>query len=200
MAILGICIKIETSRTGNRSMCMDISRWQIVDLGTLSSLIVTRGGRWLSGQRGCRFTCKMSVLVGWRCTLSFAPPACRRILCGAVWHGRQLSVRFWPSIAGCLAISAFTVLCPGNAITRFFSSRTSVQGFLITYCISSVAVCENPPLAVLATFKDRSMSDYSSCTRPPCLAMVADMMGTYKKLVVVTNNKIWQLPEPYKLP
>jgi hypothetical protein len=41
------------------------------------------------------------------------------------------------------------------------------------------------------------MLDCSSCTRPPCLAMVADMLKTYKTLVVAAKSEIWQLPRLY---
>ena len=97
------------------------------------------------------------------------------------WQGRHTSVWFSPSIAGCLSIAAVTFLCPGNWTSRFFSSRTSARGFLIWNCVSPIAVRKNPPLAILAIFKARRMSDCSSCTRPPYLAIVADMFKTYKE-------------------
>jgi len=73
-------------------MWIYISGWQIVDLGTLGSLIVTRWHGWRSAQRWHRFWCRLSVSVGWRCTHSFAPPVCQQILCGAVL-ARKASVR-----------------------------------------------------------------------------------------------------------
>jgi len=115
------------------------------------------------------------------------------------WQGRHPGVWFWRSIAGCLAIAAFTLLCPGNSTPRFFSSRTSARGFLIKYYVSTTAVRENPPLAILAMFKARCMSDCSSCTRPPCLAIVADMLNTYKKLVAASNTEMRLWPRPYTL-
>jgi hypothetical protein len=39
-------------------------------------------------------------------------------------------------------------------------------------------------------FKARLMSDCSSCTRPPCLAIIADMLNTYKKLVAASNTEM----------
>ena len=98
------------------------------------------------------------------------------------WQGRQPSVWFSRKIAGCLSIVAFTFLCPGNSTPCFFSSRTSAQGLMIRNCVSSIAARENPPLAILAILKARRMSDCSSCTRPPCLAIVADMLKTYKEI------------------
>jgi len=43
------------------------------------------------------------------------------------------------------------------------------------------------------------MSDFSSCTRPPCLAKVADILKTYKKLVAASTYQIRLLPLPYTL-
>jgi len=56
---------------------------------------------------------------------------------------------------------------------------------------------EKPRLAILAIFKARRMSDYSSCTRPHCLAIVADMLKTYKKLDVASKRKNQLFPQPY---
>jgi len=116
------------------------------------------------------------------------------------WQGRQPSVWFWCIIAGWLSIAAITFLCPRNSTPRFLSSLTSARDFLIRYCVSSVAARENPPLAILAISNARCMSDCSSCTRPPCLAIVADMLKTNKKLVAASSNEIQQWPPPYTLP
>jgi len=101
--------------------------------------------------------------------------------------GRQPSVWISQTIAGCLSMAASTWLCPGNTTPRFFSSQTSACGPLISCCFSSIAVSENPSLAILAIFKARRMSDYWSCTRPPCLAIVADMLKTYNKSVAASS-------------
>jgi len=98
------------------------------------------------------------------------------------WQGRQPSVWISWSIAGCHSIPAFTFLCPGNPTPHFFRSRTSARGFLNRKCVSSIAARENSPLAILAISKARHMSDCSSCTRPPCRAIVADMLKTYKEI------------------
>ena len=100
---------------------------------------------------------------------------------------RQQSVWFLRTIAGCRSIAAITLLCRWNSTTLFFSSWTSAQGFLSSCCVSCIAAHENPPLAIFATFKVSRMSDYSSCTRPPCLAIVADMLKTYKELVAASK-------------
>jgi len=110
------------------------------------------------------------------------------------WQERYQSRRFWWSIAGCVSITAFTFQCSGYSTRRFFTSRTSVQGYMIRYFGCSLAVHDNPPLAILALFKARPTSDCCSCTRPPCLAIVADMLKTYKKLVAASNNEIQQVP------
>ena len=114
------------------------------------------------------------------------------------WQGRQPSIWFSWTIAGCLSIAAFTLLCSGNTTPSFFSSRTSARGFLISCCVSFIVVRENPSLAIVAIFKARRMLDCSSCTQPPCLAIVANMLKTYKKLVSASKvrfgyylNHIW---------
>jgi len=107
-------------------------------------------------------------------------------VCGFVvvsfWQERQPSVWFSRTIAGCLSIAGFSLSCPGNSTPCFFSPQISARGFLICCCVSSIAAHENPPLAILAIFKARHMLDCSSCTRPPCLAIVADMLKTSNKL------------------
>jgi len=121
------------------------------------------------------------------------PPVPLRLqqLCGffavALWQWRRPSIWFSRTIAGCLSSTAFTLLCPGNTSPRFFSSRTLAGGFLISYCVSSIAAGENPSLALLAIFKARRMSDCSSCTRPLCLVIVAHMLKTYKKSVAAST-------------
>jgi hypothetical protein len=52
---------------------------------------------------------------------------------------------------------------------------------LIEYCNSSIKVHEILALAIFAGFNERGMVDCSSCTRPPHLAIVADVLKTYKK-------------------
>jgi hypothetical protein len=110
----------------------------------------------------------------------------RRICeCFAVpfWQWRQPSVGFSRTIAECLSITAFTLLCPGISTPRFFCSQTSVWGILIICWVSSIAARDNPPWALLAISKARRMSDCSRCILPPCLAIVGDMLKTSKKLV-----------------
>jgi len=118
-------------------------------------------------------------------------PLCLQHVCGffavPCGHGRLPSVWFSRTIAGCLSIPAFTLLCLGKTTTCFFSSRTLVHGFFVSCCVSSIAAYEPPSLAILAIFQARHMSDCSSCTQPSCLAIVADMLKTYRKLVATSK-------------
>jgi len=124
-------------------------------------------------------------------------------ICGCVahpfWQDLQPSIGISWTIAGCLSIAVFTCLCTGNSTPRSLSSPTLASGCIISFCISSIAACENPPLAILAISKASHRSDCSSCTRPPYLAIVADKFKTYKKLVAVLKNVFWLLPLPYLL-
>ena len=108
---------------------------------------------------------------------------------GAVpfWQGRLPSVWFSRTIAVCPPIASFTPLYMRNTTLRIFACRTSALGFLISCCVSSIAAHKNPSLAILAIIKARHMSDYSSCTRPPFLAIVAVMLETYKNLVAASR-------------
>jgi len=116
------------------------------------------------------------------------------------WQGRQLSVWLPRSIAGCDSITSFICLCQGDSTPCYFSSWTVAWGFLSRYCVSSIVAHRNPPFAILAKFKARHMSDCSSCTRPPSLAIIADMLITYKKSVAASKSDIQLLPLPYVIP
>jgi len=109
-------------------------------------------------------------------------PLCLQRVCGffamALWQGSQPSDCFSRIIAVCLSIAAFTLLCPGKPTPRIFSSRNSAWGFLTSYHVCSIVACENPSFAILAIFRARRMSDCSSCTWPPGLAIVAEMLKT----------------------
>jgi len=125
-----------------------------------------------------------------------APVSLRhRHVCGVFpvpfWQVKQPSDPFSLTSAGCLSIAAFTFLCPGHSTHRMLSSRTSVQGFLIRNWVSSIVVRKNPPLAILAIFNARRMSDWSGCTRPACLDIVADMLKTYVKLDAGSKGGSW---------
>jgi len=98
-----------------------------------------------------------------------------------VWQDSQPSFCFSETIAGCLSIAAVTLLCLGLSTPCVHSSQTLPRGFLISCCVSSTGTRENPAVAILAIFEARGMSDCSSCTRPPCLAIVPDMLKTSRK-------------------
>jgi len=114
-----------------------------------------------------------------------------QLVCGffavPVRRGRLSPIWFSRTVAGCLSIAAFPLLCPGNTTPHFCYSRTSAGGFLISCCVSSIAAHATPALAILAIIKVRGMSDCSSCTRPACLAIVADMLKTFKKSVAASR-------------
>ena len=113
------------------------------------------------------------------------------------WQRGQPSVWSWWTIAGCLAIAASTFSFQGNSTPHFNSSRALVRGYSIRYNVSSLAVCKHPHLAILAIFNAGHMSDCFRCSWPPWLAMVADMLKTYKKLVAASESEIQLLPQPY---
>jgi len=181
-AILGRWVMIEQSSAGKRSMYIHISGWHAFCFGALSSLTVIRWHRWHAG------------LGGAGCGGGAPVPLCLQQVWGffAVPLGqeRQLSVWFSWSIARCLAIAAFTLIGPGNTTPHFISTRTSALGFLISCCVSSIVARKNRSSAIVAIFKARCMSDCSSCTRPSCLAIVADMLKTYKKYVAASRVRI----------
>jgi hypothetical protein len=99
------------------------------------------------------------------------------------WQESQLSVWLSWTIGRCHSITAFTMLCTRNSTTCFISAQTIANGFLISYCISTIAACKNPSLAIFAIFKVRHMSDCSSCTWPPFITIAADMLATYREFV-----------------
>jgi len=180
-------------------MLISISGRQIDDFRRLSSGGVTGRGRLRAGQRWSPLWSPHSASGGGRCTSSFASPVCLRILCGAILArkaaGRLVMTKHcWVSLYRSLHL-----LCPGNSTPRFFSSWTSAHGVLMRYFMSSIAAREKPSLAIVAIFNARCMSDCSSCTRPPWLAIVADMLKTYKTLVDASNNAIRLLPLAYTL-
>ena len=103
------------------------------------------------------------------------------------WQGRQLSVRFSRTSAGCHSIAAFTSFRQGYTTHLMFSSLTPAWCYLIRCCVSSLEARENPSLAILAIFKASRMSECSCCTGPPCLVIVPDMLRPYKNWVTATR-------------
>jgi hypothetical protein len=52
-------------------------------------------------------------------------------------------------------------------------------------------------LAIFTIFHARCMLESSRYTQSPCLAIVADMLKSSKKLVAASNSAIWLLSLPY---
>jgi len=179
LAILGICIKNEKMSIGKRSMYIHISRWHTFDLGTLSCIIVTGRHRWRSGQMWRR--------VWRRCNCFSMPPLCLRIVCCAILAQKAAVSLIFANHCQVSFHCSLTFRCLGNSTLGFFSARTSVQRVLIMSCVFFIAAREDPCFAISAIFKARLMSDCSSCTWPPCLAILADMLKTYKKLAAASD-------------
>jgi hypothetical protein len=126
----------------------------------------------VSGRGGCR--------LGGGAPVPFCLKRVSSFFAVPVWQGRQRSMWFSQTSAECLLITAFTMSCPGYTTPHFCCSRTSAWGCSISYCVSSIAACESHPISILVIFKARRMSHYSSCIRPPCVNIIADMSKTYK--------------------
>ena len=75
---------LEKLRKGKTCMWIGISGRQIHDFGRSSSGTVTGWGGWRAARRCNQLWNLLSMSGGWRCTCSFACPACLRILCGAI--------------------------------------------------------------------------------------------------------------------
>jgi len=169
----------------------------ILELWALSLSLGGRGGVLGRGGVGSGFRC-----LG-RSGGGATVPLPLQLVCGLIAallaQGKHSTVWFWRSIARCYPIAAFTILCPGTSTLSFLSSWILALGFLIRYCVSSTAVCANPPVAIWAIFHAKCMSDCSNCSRPPCLAIVADMLKTYKGLVSAHKNDVRLLLQPYTL-
>jgi len=85
--VLGIFIIFEELHTGKSCRRICISGRQIDQFRRLSSGSVTGWGRWggwRDGRMGSRLWSPYSASGGWRCTCSFASPACLGFLCGAI--------------------------------------------------------------------------------------------------------------------
>jgi hypothetical protein len=181
LAILVRYIKSQKLSTGKRCMWIAIFDWQNDDLGTFLSGIIASWGGW-----GCGVVGRGSVRCGVGCRRRSggreSVPLCLQPFCVfctvPFWQGRNPAMWFWGNIARWLSIAAFTFSYPGYCTACFFSSRTFDRGFLITYCLFCIGVRNNPPVAIFMIFEARCMWDCFSCHRPPCLAIVSDMLQT----------------------
>jgi len=125
-------------------------------------------------------------------------------VCGVImapcWQGTYPPLWLWKIKAGCLSIAASTFQCAGNSTPRFSPSWTSARRFLIWDCSSFIVPHKNPPFAILARSMARPMSDCSSWTQPPYLAIVVASSKTYKILCAASNHAILLLCQLYMLP
>ena len=174
--------------------------------GTRSIYKMTPPSLWVGRAGGVASGCGDRSLVGCLSQAGGGVPAplCLQRVWGfcAVAFGQRKQPSIWCSrtIARCLFIAVITCLCPAPSTPRLLPSRTLAGGFSIRYWVYYIAVREIPPLAILAIFKARRMSDCSSCTQPPFLAIVADMWKSYKKIVPASTDEIRLLPQPYTFP
>jgi len=200
LAIFGICVNIEKlsgrkrgiyiiTYPGGTSSISDISAPWLLPGWAVGAPIAWGVGSALSSQSRSGGVAPVPLCLQRHWGLCAVP----------FWHETQSSDWFSWSIARCLSITSFTYLCPCHSTPQVFYFGTSAWGLLIRYYVSSIAAHKNPLLASLAIFNARRMSDCSSCAQPLCLAIVADMLKTYKQLVAAFTDLIWQLPQPYPL-
>jgi len=180
-AILGRCIKSKKFSTGKRWMWIPISGCQIDELGTLRSGIVTGWGDKHSGKRCCWLQSRLSASVGCGCTCSFASPACLRMLRSAIVAGKASSgvvlikyspVSFYRSLH--LAMPRKLHIC--HLLISDLGARLLHQIFCFPHCRA-----RKPFFGHCGHIQGQAHVDCSVCTWPPCLAIVADMLTTYKK-------------------
>ena len=106
----------------------------------------------------------------WRCASSFAPPACLLILCCAILECKAAGSLIFINHCRMSFYCSLHLFMPRKLNSSLLLFSDFGRSFLTSCCVSSTAVYQNRPLAILAIFKARRMSDCSSCTRPPCLA------------------------------
>jgi len=139
LAILGICIMIETLSIGKRSMCIHISGFNTISWGTMSSRIFTTWCRWHSGRRWRWFWHQLSEMDWWSCTRSFEPPQCLTILCWAIVPIKA-AVRLiiishsWLSFYRTIHISMPRKLNSPLSCSLYFSARFVDQVLHFFYC------------------------------------------------------------------
>jgi len=165
---------IETLSIGKRRMYIHTPEWHTFYFIAFSFLTITK---WRRGRSGRRRRSRRKWYSGWqyhcfwgRCTGLFATPACLQILCCAILA--------WKKAVHMMFLNHCQVSFYRNLqlfITRRLNSLLLLfldlaQGFLIDCCVSSIVVCKNPPLAIVAIFKARRMSDCSSWSWPPLSA------------------------------
>ena len=176
-----------------------ISGRHIDDCSRLSSGSVTGWGVWRAWRRWGQLWNLLSASGGWRCTCSFACPACLRIFCGDILARNAAGCSVLTKYCQVSLYPSLHLFVPRKLNTPLLFFSDVGAWFVNEIFVSSIVVREKPSLATLAIFNARRMSDCSSCTQPPCLAIVADMLNTYKTLVDASNNEIRLLPLRYTL-
>jgi hypothetical protein len=73
-----------------------------------------------------------------------------------------------------------------------FGVRIVDEAFHFLYCSMWI-----PSFGHLVIFKARCMLDFSNCTKPPCLAIVDEMLKTYRKLVASSKSNLQLVSQPY---
>jgi len=186
---------IEKSTVGMRRMYIHIQGCHTLCFITVMSVTVTWWLTWRFGWRqSSRWRCRR---FWWRCGGSFGPPACLLILCCAILtHKAAVCLIFVNHCRVSFYCSLHHLTTRKlNSLPLLFS-EFGVR-YLFSSWVSTIAACENSALDIWAIVKARQMSDCSSCTRPPCLDIMADKLKPYKILVVVSKWKIRLLPNSY---
>jgi len=163
-------------------------QWRLPGLG--SRVAVTR--TWRLGRQYCGFW--------WSRAGSFAPPACLHILCCAILAWKAAVHMIFHNHRWVSFNRTMHLFTPRKLNFLLLPCPVFGMRFLTSCFVSSIVARENPPLAILAIFKARCILHCSSCTWHPCLALVADMIKTYKKLVTASKRKIRLLPQLYTTP
>jgi hypothetical protein len=165
-----------------RAMYIYISRCHTFHLGSWISLNGKLRCRRHFGQRLCQFWC-------W-CAWSTPQPESLWILCWPILPRNVATHQIFMIHERCLSIPSLSFLCPQNSANKVICSQTLACGFAIRYCVYAIVESRNTLWAILPGFKTRPMKDCCSDTWPPCLAILADMLKTYQKLVVTSKNEV----------
>jgi len=181
-----MCIMIEKLSVGKCSMYIHLSGWCKFYFRALTCLTPTTWRRWCSGRMGRWLWC-------W-CACGFAPAVCLPILDGAILASMAPIRRIFTNQCQVTFFWSLDLATPRKLNSWLLLFLDFGARCIHYFFISLIAVCENSRLAILAIFNARRMSDSSSYTWSPCLAIVADMLKTYKTFVVAFKSKIQLSP------
>jgi len=206
LAILGFCIRSKIFNSGRRSMWLYICGQQMEDLGRLSFGIVTgrqgwrSGQRWHLAQRWCWLLCRLSGLVRWRCTCSFASPACLQILCGAIL-AKKASVHVILIKRGLVSfyrsLHQFMPRKLNNPLLLLagLGARFLDQILRFLYCDE-----QKSPFGYSPHIEGQSHVGLFQLypTSLPCYS--TRNVDNLQEISCCFNNESWQLPQPYTFP